>query len=247
MLNLLKSLDATGYVVSKNGRYVLGSEAFSLALSIARMISFPSALVPTLERVAREAGETALIAALAEQRAHVSYLEVREGERALRLHARPGDLAPVNSVVVGHVILAFLPEPRRTELLDASEFTRVTRYSLNRPDLEAKLSAIRVQGYAIGIGGQYEDVMGVAAPVFDQTGAVRCALAVGGPIERLRAREAHVRDCVVDGAREMSRILGFPGPMAEQPASPALPAQGGDRFGAGVGVGGRPKDTSGSR
>jgi len=215
MLNLLKSLDTTGYVVSQRGRYVLGPEAFSLALGIARKISFPSSLVPILERVAREAGETAILAALTEHGAYVSYLEVREGERALRLHARRGDLAPVNSVVVGQVILAFLPTPRRVQLLDASDFSKVTRYSLTRTQLEAKLTTIRDEGYAIGIGGQFDDVMGVAAPVFDQTGAVQCALAVGGSIERIRAREALLRDCVVNGAREMSRILGFDG---EQPA-----------------------------
>lgn len=141
----------------------------------------------------------------------MSVLEVREGERALRLHARADETAPATAVVVGHAILAFMPEARRTELLDASAFKRVTRYSLSRPALEARLPAIREQGYAIGVGGQYEDVMGVAAPVFDQAGTVRFAVAVGGPIERVRAHEAHVRDCVLDGAREMSRILGFDG------------------------------------
>jgi DNA-binding IclR family transcriptional regulator len=208
MLNLLKSLEETNYVVRKDNRYDLGSQAFALAMDISRRAIYPWVLAPLLEKVAKQAGETALIAALTEHGAYVSFLEVREGDRALRLHAKRGEVEPLNSVVVGQVILAFLPEARRKALLDACAFPK-TPYSLSRAQLEARLRSIAKEGYAVGMGGRFEDTIGVAAPVFDQTGEVRCAVAVGGPIDRIKAQEAHVRDCVVSAAREMSKLLGY--------------------------------------
>jgi IclR family transcriptional regulator, acetate operon repressor len=208
ILNLLKSLDAGGYVVNTGRRYILGIQALNLAQSISNTISFPASLRPTLEQLALRSGETSVLAVIAGD-AQVSFVEVQEGRNALRLHVLRGGSAPITSVVVGRVLLAFAPAARREEILRAVDAADVARYLGGRKQAEKMLQAIRAQGYEAASGGLFGGVMGVAAPVFGHGGGLRCAVAIGGPIERIQSRLDPIRDNVLEAARDMSRILGF--------------------------------------
>jgi DNA-binding IclR family transcriptional regulator len=208
ILNLLKGLSAGGYVVNTGRRYLLGTEALNLAQSISNTISFPASLRPTLEQLTLRSGETSVLAVIAGD-AQVSFVEVQEGRNALRLHVLRGGSAPITSVVVGRVLLAFAPASRREEILKAVAPTDLARYLGGRKQAEKTLQVIRTRGHEAASGGLFEGVMGVAAPVFDRGGDLRCAVAIGGPIERIQSRRDAILDNVLEAARDMSRILGF--------------------------------------
>jgi DNA-binding IclR family transcriptional regulator len=208
ILNLLKGLSAGGYVVNTGRRYQLGTEALNLAQSISNTISFPASLRPTLEQLALRSGETSVLAVIGDD-AQATFVEVQEGRNALRLHVLRGGSAPITSVVVGRVLLAFAPAPRREEILKAADAADVARYLGGRKQAEKTLEVIRTRGHEAASGGLFAGVMGVAAPVFDHGGGLRCAVAIGGPIERIQSRLDPIRDDVLEAARDMSRILGF--------------------------------------
>lgn len=203
LVNILKSLEAGKYVSYVDGRYQLDSAAFQLAQSIHHKIAYPSALIPILERAAQESNDTAVIAELCDDHRYVTYAEVKEGDQALRFHVKQGERVPSTSVIVGQVLLASLAADEQSTIVEKSIMTKKDRAEFMR-----QLETIPGDRVVTGSGGYYDEIMGIAAPVYDATGTVRCALAIGGPINRIKKNQNRIRALVVSAAFEMSAILG---------------------------------------
>ena len=73
------------------------------------------------------------------------------------------------------------------------------------------LATIRVQGFAFDNQGAVLGVQSVACAVHNRTGAAVAGLSIATPVARM-SRDRFAR-LVRDGAREMSRRLGFQDPV----------------------------------
>jgi DNA-binding IclR family transcriptional regulator len=96
-----------------------------------------------------------------------------ESSRPLRRVINVGDRHPLTRGAAGRVLLAFLPEDRRAELLAKDPFTS-----------EEALAELRKTGYAVSLGEREEGVTSIAAPVQDARRDVVAALAMSGPSVR---------------------------------------------------------------
>ena len=84
----------------------------------------------------------------------------------------------------------------------------------------AQVMAIRKAGYAEGVNERNLGGVGVAAPVYDHTGAIVAALHVSVPQFRYRRElRRHCLQAVVDGAKAVSERLGYRGRSAGRTAS----------------------------
>jgi DNA-binding IclR family transcriptional regulator len=78
----------------------------------------------------------------------------------------------------------------------------------SRKELASILANVRKQGYAASHGGGARDISGIAAPVFDANGRVRCCIAVLVQKHRVRGRVASLAKLVSDAAADLSvRLL----------------------------------------
>jgi DNA-binding IclR family transcriptional regulator len=93
----------------------------------------------------------------------------------------------------------------------------------NKSDLKQELNSVRAQGVAVAIEEFSEGIGAIAAPVFDGVGAVRAAVSVAGPADRVTAmRKDYIRE-VCATAREMSLLLGWKSDLLGDPqATPGL-------------------------
>jgi DNA-binding IclR family transcriptional regulator len=121
-----------------------------------------------------------------------------------------GAVLPMHATALGKVVLAYLAEPERNDVLDAGLPKLTGRTISTLPALERELDAVRKRGYAVEREEAVLGEVGIAAPIFGRNGTVVGGIGVAGPSERLngRARETKVATVVGEAARSISRDLG---------------------------------------
>jgi DNA-binding IclR family transcriptional regulator len=100
-------------------------------------------------------------------------IECVESSRPLRRVIRVGDRHLLTRGAAGRVLLAWLPEDRREELIRRDPFTT-----------EEALEELRRSGFTVSLGEREEGVTSMAAPVLDARREVVAALAMSGPSVR---------------------------------------------------------------
>ncbi len=113
-------------------------------------------------------------------------IERLESTQNIRFVApRVGRRLPLHAGSAGKVMLAYLPEKQREDLLALDGLTRLTEKTIVDPGaLRTELAKIRQDGYAISKGEWILDASGIAAPIFDRFGEVLAALTISGPSQR---------------------------------------------------------------
>ncbi|MDP2791804.1 MAG: IclR family transcriptional regulator [Rectinemataceae bacterium] len=96
-----------------------------------------------------------------------------ESSHPLRRVVNIGDRHLLTRGAAGRVLLAYLPEEKRTELLQGDSFTT-----------EEALAELRRSRRAVSLGEREEGVTSIAAPVEDARREVFAALAMSGPSVR---------------------------------------------------------------
>jgi DNA-binding IclR family transcriptional regulator len=226
---LLATLQARGYVRKnpRSGKYRLGTRAWEVGCIAAGQLGHREAGRASLERLAREAAETAHLAIL--DGAEVVYLDRVEGTVPAHAEAPLGGRVPAHAVSAGRALLAFLdPEALRKVLArGVRRFTPAT--IADEVKLREELEAIRGTGYAVAVGEWRAEVGSISAPVRDGSGEATLAVGVGAATtallpERIEALAALVRAA----AGRLSRELGFHGdvPAGAGPDSAGSAARG---------------------
>ena len=136
----------------------------------------------------------------------------RDSTHDIRFLTAIGSRRPLYLGASGKLLLAHAsPELRESVLRgELQKFTPTTITS--RRAFEKELLKIVKEGVSISLGERIEDVVAVAAPVRDGTGAVIAALAISGPSSRMTESGLDkFIDCVKRGAERLSRELGYRG------------------------------------
>lgn len=183
---LLQALVGRGYVRQNplTRRYTLGATALDLSYTIASPRRIAQQAMPYLRELVRLTSETANLAVMDGD--HVVYLAQVQAPRMMRMFTEVGNRAPMHATGTGKVLLAFLPEDQRGEVLSRVELRRFTPATVSdRRRLRAELARVRGQGYAVDEGEYEEGVHCVAVPVRGISGEVTAAISVSAPSGRL--------------------------------------------------------------
>ncbi len=139
---------------------------------------------PFLEELHRKTSETISLYILdGNERVCIERLESTQNVRFVA--PRVGRHLPLHAGSAGKVLLAYLPEERREEILGSGSLLRLTEKTIVDPQtLREELVKVRRQGYSVSNGEWILDASGIAAPIFDRNGAVVAALTISGPTQR---------------------------------------------------------------
>ena len=209
---LLASLNTLGLLSQdpSSRLYRLGPKMMGYSMVYTVSLDIRASARPMLEELFRLTNETVSLYVLAgDQRICADCIESSE---RLRVVVRAGEHMPLHAGSSGKALLAFMPPEDAERILSKPLQAMTTRTITDRVSILEDLKAIREKGYAVSHGERFEDVIGVAAPVFDRTGKVVAALNVAGP--GMRFTDACVekyRTTVVDFANQLSRLLGYVG------------------------------------
>lgn len=207
----LASLEARG-LVAKNPltrRYTVGAKILKPAGAYLTTVDVREKAKPFMESLRSRTKETVSLYVPAGDRCVC--IERLESPLEVRRVIRVGDQVPLYAGSTGKVVLAFLPEAARRQLLSRLAVEPPADPIPSTPEaLEAELALIRERGYAISREERVAQVSSASAPIFDVSGGVAASLSVSGPTIRFgEERVGQYARLVVQAAGEISRLMGY--------------------------------------
>lgn len=162
---------------------------------------------PVLDWLAQETSETIFLGVIDGQQALC--IDARESPRSIRLTARIGQRTPLHVGSIPKVLLAFQPESQRNALLNALSLEPYTNHTIgSKAILTEFLETVRTQGYAVTSDDLDEGACSVAAPIFNQSGAIEGAISIAGPAGRFsEACISHYIRLAQRGAERIAQSL----------------------------------------
>lgn len=212
---LLVTLVGHGFVERdpSTRRYRLGVRLFELGSTVIHERGLHSAAHPVLEELSTSTGETCHLAILSGLEA--VYVYKVDGQSSIIMSSRVGGRAPCHATSIGKVLTAWAGDEVQRRLRSQGLRAYTDRTITSARALEAELTKVREQGYALDLEELEEGLRCVAAPVRDQSGRVVAALGIAGP--RRRLQDEHLDRFVppvVRAAAMLSRNLGYVDPGA---------------------------------
>ena len=185
----LSTLEARHYVARdpESGHYVTGSSFLPQGnLQLDLMVERAR---PLLEQLRDRFEETINLAILDGNR--ISYLEIVESHKSMRLAARKGDRDPIHCTAVGKAIAALISEERVRAILEAEGMPRRTPKTITDPgSYLAEVESTKQRGHALDDGENEEDGRCVAVPI--KGAAVPSALSLSAPATRFPLADVSV-------------------------------------------------------
>jgi DNA-binding IclR family transcriptional regulator len=209
LLGVLRGMAAGGYVVLAGRLYRAGPASHALAQALTHANRTIGELgEPILRRLALDSGETSVLAVMTADERAIEYVAKIESQTALRFAATVGDRRPLHASAGGRLLVAYRDDAWIDRFLADARLDRATGSTIIDPDaLRTLFHSIRADGFATTSGDMTDEVAGLAVPVFGEAGAVRAALLIGGPIERVARQREHLLGLLQRAAADLSRIM----------------------------------------
>lgn len=208
---ILATLTSKGFArrIPESRRYGLGAEAARVGYAYVKSHDVRQILLPVLQRLADQTGETVTLAVYDSGSALV--VERVEGMDRVRTVSEVGTRGPVHAGASCKALLAFQPFEEVERVIREIGLPKLTPYTITDPAvLREDLLEIRRCGYSLSLGEVRIDQIGIGAPVFNYRGQVAAAISVAGPSSRLTPERRQVLVArLLDTAREGSRLLGY--------------------------------------
>jgi IclR family pca regulon transcriptional regulator len=192
---MLNTLVILGYVarVPEGRRFRLTLKVVDLGLHAIGRADLRELARPILRSLVDEVSEAASLGVL--DGADILYVErVRAGLTRLGVDIRVGTNIPAVSGVIGHAILAHLPDSERDRVLALQPRRgELATAPMSRTKLLQSLALVRRQGYALQDSMFGNGLRILAAPVLDVDGYPVAAVSVAAPAIRLSLDEFRAR------------------------------------------------------
>jgi DNA-binding IclR family transcriptional regulator len=208
----LQSLVSSGFIEEQRpSGYRLGPRVLELARLARKGIGLSEVARPVMRELVAEVGETVLLTR--RTGTAVVCLERESTDRPARLSYERGHILPVNAGASALVLLAWAPQEEIESLIRESGLPRLTDATVTDAELLwSRLKEIRARGYALSRGELDPDVVGIAAPIREESGAVTAALSVAALTHHIPdERVAEVAAAVDTAARKITCQLALIG------------------------------------
>jgi IclR family transcriptional regulator, acetate operon repressor len=210
----LAALEDAGFLDAAvhQGRYRLGMRLIGLGQLARSATSLQELARPRLAELAAATGETANLVVLADGVA--VNVELVESPRQVKHVGWLGRRLPLHATAAGKALIAWLDPAELAALLEPPLAALTARTMTDPAALAAELARVRERGYAEAWGELEEDLLGLAAPVLDETGRVVGALTISAPLARVpRDAAPRLAEQVRAAAASLTAALGGHAPI----------------------------------
>jgi DNA-binding IclR family transcriptional regulator len=197
-------------------KYSLGLKLFELGSVVFGTFSLRRIAAPYLINLQNRLGKTVFLGIL--QDSDLVYIDKRENaQNPIRFASHIGTRRPPYFGMLGHLLMAYLPDHKVEELLKMRPLTALTKRSTTDEKVfKERLAAIRSQGYYVDEGEAIEGITGVAAPIRNFTDEVVAGVGVGfiSSPEHERGVKRIIREAIRT-ASAISHAMGHAGERTE--------------------------------
>ena len=181
---LLMTLAHQGFVQQeRNSRsYRAGPSLMEFALSTTVLGDLRNVAHPHIVAISRKLDETINLMILEGE--NVRFVDSVEGDRPVRVTARPGTVLPAHATAGGKVLLAAI-ETGEARTRAATGLSRMTPVTITkRSAFLEELDDVRRLGYAVNRGESLDGLRAAAVPIVNDSGRCVASLAVSVPADR---------------------------------------------------------------
>lgn len=180
-----QSLVAHGYVVrDAEKRFSIGAQMLALCQPVVDDVPLAEAALPAMRWLSEQTGEAAHLGIISGFEGIV--LERVIGRAMIKFYVERGTRFPLHTSGPGKVMLAFMPEAERDEVIAGMKFERFQPWTIsNRKDFLKCLDDVRKKGWAVDAGEHLEGHHCLGAPILDAEGNAIASLWITGPSQRL--------------------------------------------------------------
>ena len=207
---ILETLQSAGYVEKdlENGHYRLGMKILELGSSVDRYAELRNLGAQFLLSLRQRFNESTNLAVL--DSGTVLYLAQVESSATLRITQTNGGRAPIHCTALGKALAAYTPWETIEAILRSKGMPSSTPHTItDASEFKKELKGVRKLGLAFDNEELEIASWCVAAPVFDYTGSVTCALSLAAPLARALGNEREMGAAVNATASRLSAKLGY--------------------------------------
>lgn len=207
---ILLTLQHLGYVQPVGNRWRVTPRVLSIGQRFTATNSIVEVAQPHLSRLSDETGESASLAVLdGHDAVYVARVAVR---RIMNIDVSPGSRVPAAATSMGRVLLAWAEEQTIAAVLGAGLPAHTERTVTDPKALRGILREIQSRGWALVDGELDRELVSIAVPVRDHTGAVVASMASSTSVARTTPEtlRATVLESLTAAAWRLSRELGQP-------------------------------------
>lgn len=180
--------------------WLVGVQAFVVGNAFARSRDMVPLAVPHMRRLMTKTGETVNFFMLDGE--EVMCMAQIQSQQMVRAISRPGGGVEMHRSAAGKAILAHMEEEDVVGIVERNGLPRYTEHTIVTPEaLRLELANIRQRGFAVDNEEFSLGLRCIAAPIFDEAGAVHAAISLAGPASR-------ITDNRIDVLGEMVALCG---------------------------------------
>jgi DNA-binding IclR family transcriptional regulator len=165
-------------------RFSMGTGLLGLCQPVSDDVPLCEAALPAMRWLSAESGEAAHIGIVSGNEGIV--LERVIGKAQIKFYTERGTRFPLHTSAPGKVILAFLPEEERDEVLNGMSFEQFHPWTISsREEFLQCLEKVRVDGYAVDLSEHLEGLHCLGGAIFDSSGSAIASMWVTGTSQRI--------------------------------------------------------------
>jgi IclR family acetate operon transcriptional repressor len=162
----------------------VGVQAFVVGNAFARSRDMVTLAVPHMRRLMTKTGETANFFML-DGEALICMAQI-QSQQTVRAISRPGGGVEMHRSAAGKAIMAHMSDAEVGVIVERNGLPRYTEHTIVTHDaLVLELARIRERGFAVDNEEFSLGLRCIAAPIFDEAGAVHAAVSLAGPAGRI--------------------------------------------------------------
>ena len=188
--------------------YLLGNKLFEIVRSAYSGYDIQAISLDEMMKLHKKVNENVTIGIL--DGTDVVYLRVLEANMNWSSMQRPGMREPVHCSATGKALVAYLPENIIDAKFDGYEFTQLTKRTLkNLDDFKKSLLFVRKNGFAYNDREEYDQFLGISAPIFNYMSEPIAAINIWTSNNRKNLSELlDWADELKSAARNVSDLIG---------------------------------------
>lgn len=174
----LLTLHELGYADYDGKFFTLTPRILRLGMGALAAMPLAQLVQPWLDQLSEQIGQSTSVSIL--DGTEIVYLARAAQRRVMSIGLMPGSRLPAHCTSMGRVLLAALPEPEARAIIEQSDLTPRTAFSLTaRDEIMAGIRQIRADGHAV-IDQEVElGLRSLAVPLWNAHGRVVAALNTG--------------------------------------------------------------------
>ena len=206
----LVNLQSSGFLnCNASGVYHLGLACFAVGQAALGQLDIRRLSLPYLLDLNQQTRET--IHLTVRHGLTAVYVEKIDSPEHLRIHSRIGAAVPLYCTAVGKVMLAYMPDQEREQVLRQLDLKRMTANTAGSlQELQTELQRVRKNGYACDLEEHELHIRCIAAPIRNHEGAAQSSLSITAPVVRMPVtRLRQLAPLIQEAGLRISTELGY--------------------------------------